>query len=187
MGSEELLAALRREGEGTTRAIRAEAEAAAARLKGEAVARLALLREQYARQLERAVEAEQRAAAAAAEAAARGIRLAGEQRLADRLFTLALTLLPSLRDGESGALFARLAGEIPPYQWETLRLNPEDAASAFLLFAPARIVPDPTISGGMEAQAKGAEIRVVNTLEKRLERGWAELLPLLIKEVDEGA
>lgn len=187
MGSDELLAALRREGESKTRAIREEAEAASARLRGEAVARLALLREEYARQQGRAIEAELRAAAAQAERAARCLRLAGDQRLAARLFNLALTLLPRLRDGECGALFARLSGELPPCQWETVRVNPADLEPAGLLFASARIVPDCAISGGLEALAKGGDLRVVNTLEKRLERGWAELLPLLFKELADGA
>jgi V/A-type H+-transporting ATPase subunit E len=35
----------------------------------------------------------------------------------------------------------------------------------------------------VDATAEGGAIRVVNTLEKRLERAWREMLPLLIKDV----
>lgn len=187
MGSLELLAALRGEGEKRAGAIREEAEVEAARLKHEAAARLKLAREEHARQQALAIEAQESAVLAEAGRAARRIRLAGEQRLAERLFKLALTLLPRLRDGEDPESFVRLASELPPCAWETLRVNPGDLAKAQALFGRARIEPDPAISGGLEAWAKGGELQVVNTLEKRLERGWPELLPLLLKEVADSA
>jgi V/A-type H+-transporting ATPase subunit E len=37
----------------------------------------------------------------------------------------------------------------------------------------------------MEALADEGRIRVINTLEKRLERGWPELLPVLIEETEQ--
>ena len=40
-----------------------------------------------------------------------------------------------------------------------------------------------TITGGMDAETADGAIRVVNTFEKRIERAWADLLPLLIKDV----
>ena len=187
MGSQELLAALRQEGDRKAGKIREEAEAAAARLKEEAGARLARLREEHARAQERAIEVEERAALAGAERAARRIRLAGTQRLAERLFALALTLLPGFRNAAYPELFARLAGELPPREWAALRVNPADLEQAQALFARARIEPDPAISGGLEAWAQGGELQVVDTLEKRLERGWPELLPLLLGEVENGA
>jgi V/A-type H+-transporting ATPase subunit E len=167
--------------------IREEAEAAAARLKEEASARLAQLSGEHAREQERAIEAEERAALAEAERSARRIRLAATQRLVGRLFELALTLLPGLRNAAYPELFARLAGALPPREWETLRVNPADLERAQALFALARIEPDPAISGGLEAWAQGGELQVVDTLEKRLERGWPELLPLLLGEVENGA
>lgn len=187
MGSEELLAALRHEGEKKVALIREEAEAAAARLRSEAAARLAQLREESAQKQAGAVRAEQRAAAVEAGHAARDILLAAEQRLAQRLFTLALTLLPRIRDAEYPAFFARLAGELPSREWETLQVNPADLELAAILFARARTVPDPAISGGMDALAQGGRLRVINTLEKRLERGWTELLPLILEEVEKSA
>jgi V/A-type H+/Na+-transporting ATPase subunit E len=184
VGSEQLLAALRQEGERRAGEIREEAEVAAARLRSEAAARLALLREEHAREQARAIEAEMSAVLAEAERAARGVRLAGAQRLAARLFDLALALLPALRDGEYPELFARLAGALPPREWGTLRVNPADRVQAQTLFARARIETDPAISGGLEAWAQGGELQVVDTLEKRLERGWPEMLPLLLREVE---
>jgi V/A-type H+-transporting ATPase subunit E len=43
----------------------------------------------------------------------------------------------------------------------------------------------------MEVNGDGGRIRIVNTLEKRLERGWPELLPDLIdvayREIEQNA
>jgi V/A-type H+/Na+-transporting ATPase subunit E len=187
VGTEELLAALRNEGEKKAGVLREEAESAAARLRGEAVERLALLRENCARERAAATAAEQRAAGSEAARAARGIRLEGAQKMAQRLQTLARALLPRLRDAQYPELFARLAGELPPREWVTLRVNPADLDRARVLFPGAQLVPDGTISGGLEACARGGELVVVNTLEKRLERGWPELLPVLFKEVENSA
>jgi len=35
----------------------------------------------------------------------------------------------------------------------------------------------------MESAADGGRLRIVNTLEKRLERGWPELMPELFREI----
>ena len=100
---------------------------------------------------------------------------------------LALRLLPRLRERDYPRIFSRLAAELPPIEWETVRVNPADAEIAGYLFPRARIVPDTAICGGMEALAEGGRIQVINTLEKRLERGWPELLPVLIEEVGNSA
>ncbi len=62
-------------------------------------------------------------------------------------------------------------------------MNPADIGLAKRHFPGAEIVPDETISGGMDATAEDGAIRVMNTFEKRLERAWREMLPLLIKDV----
>lgn len=184
MGTGELLAALRSEGERKTGVIREEAEAEADRLRSEAAARLALLKEKCAQEQAAAIEAEEGTIIAEAGRTARQIRLAAAERLAERLLELARTLLPQLRNGEYPALFAHLAAELPPGEWETVRVNPADEALAAAIFSRARIVLDTAISGGMETLTADGEMQVVNTLEKRLERGWPELLPLLLKEVE---
>lgn len=186
MGAEELLAALREEGERKARAVREKAGDTGARLRDEAALRLAQLRDGYARQQTAAIEVEERTILAEAGRAARRIRLAGAELLAERLLGVAHTLLPGL-GAEDPELFGRLAGELPPRTWETLRVNPADLAHAQALFPLARIETDPGISGGMEAWAPGRELQVVNTLEKRLERAWPELLPLLLEELIDGA
>lgn len=63
-----------------------------------------------------------------------------------------------------------------------MRVNPADGERAAVLFPGARIETDPAISGGMEAITEGGRMRVVNTLEKRLARGWPDILPHLLAE-----
>jgi V/A-type H+/Na+-transporting ATPase subunit E len=185
MGSEELLAALRSEAEEKRRIIRQEAAAEAALLNDEAAARLARLREGFQQEQARAIAAQESAILAEAERKARRIRLAAAGNIAQRLYVLAQGLLPRLRGTDDPGMFSRLAAELPPVEWEALRVNPTDAEMAAHLFPRARIVLDSAICGGMEALAEEGRIRVINSLEKRLERGWPELLPVLIEETEQ--
>lgn len=182
MGTAELLAALRSEGKRKEEAIRRRAGEEAARLREEAALGLARLREMHLQEQERLIAAQERAILAEAERAARRVRLVAEEEMASRFHDLARRLLPRLRDGDYPAAFARLAAELPPLAWETVRVNPADGKRAAVLFPGARIETDPAISGGMEAITEGGRMRVVNTLEKRLARGWPDILPHLLAE-----
>ncbi len=184
MGYEELLAALRAEGERKAGAIREKAAAEAGRLRDEAGAERALLEEKCRQEQARQIAAQESAILAEAEREARRMRLAAEEKLAERLSILARRLLPRLRNGGYPAVFTRLAGELPPDTWEEVRVNPTDAELAVALFPVARIMPDIAICGGLEVRADGGRVQIVNTLEKRLERGWPELLPLVIGEIE---
>jgi V/A-type H+-transporting ATPase subunit E len=187
VGTGELQAALRREGERKAAAIRQVAETEAARLQEEYAARYALLEEECRQKQEKAIAAEESGILAEAERAARRVRLAAAENLAERLHALARRLLPRLRTGDYPVIFARLAGELPAAEWETLRVNPADANLAGALFPGAQIETDAAICGGLEALAAGGRVQVVNTLEKRLERRWPELLPVLLREIDSDA
>lgn len=183
MGAAELLAALRSEGERKAGLIREQADAEAARLRTEAEAGLCRLREEARQEQAKAIAAANSAILAGAEREGRRLRLAAQERLAERLFELARRLLPRLRSGDYPATFARLAAELPPAAWEEVRVNPADADLAAALFPGARVVTDAAIHGGLETLAAGGRVQVVNTLEKRLERGWPELLPALLEEI----
>lgn len=184
MGSETLLAALRGEGEKRAEAIRREAAAEIACLKNEAAVGSARLREEFQQRQTQAIAAVEAAILAEAGRAARHVRLAAADKLGERLHALASGLLPRLRGDDYPGMFGRLAAELPAVEWEAVRVNPADAELAGRLFPTARIVPDATISGGLEASEREGRVRVDNTLEKRLERGWPDLLPLFIAEVE---
>lgn len=187
MGAAELLAALRSEGEKKAGLIREEAAGEAARLRAEAEALLARMREASLREQTQAIAAATGAIIAEAERDARQLGLSALQQLAERLHGLARQFLPRLRTDEYPGAFARLAAEIPPALWEEIRVNPADVDRAALLFPGAKVVADAGICGGLIALADGGREEVVNTLEKRLERGWPELLPALLAEVETSA
>ncbi len=183
MGSQELIEALRLEGEEKAGAIRREAEAEAERIRDRAEDRRARLREEYAKRQVAAAAGIYRDILAEAENKGRLIRLAAESTLAERLYGLARHSLGVLGGDDHEALFAALAEELPRGTWERVRVNPADEEVAGRLFPAAETVTDSAITGGMEVMGEGMRLHVINTLEKRLERGWPEILPALFKEV----
>lgn len=183
MGYRELVEALRVEGEEKAAALRRNAEEEEGRLKEEAAKRLRLLREEYARRTDGARAAAAREVLAVAERKARLLRLAAQEALAERLLRVARDSLSLVRERGGDELFASLARELPPIVWEEVRVNPADEESARRFFPGAEVVTDDAIAGGMEVVGEEGGLRVVNTLEKRLERGWPELLPLLAADI----
>jgi V/A-type H+-transporting ATPase subunit E len=185
MGYPELAEALRKEGEEQVAVIRRDAEAEEERIRGEAAAKAGKLREEYARRRTAACSEETATVLAEAANRERLVRLAAENSLADRLYGLARESLPRMREEGYEELFAALAAELPPREWESVRVNPADDGLARRLFPAAEIVADGALTGGMTVTGTGGGVTVVNTLEKRLERGWPELVPELVRAVYE--
>ena len=183
MTYEALITELRRQGEAEKQAIWRAVEAEAAAYRRNAEQRRAS--EQDAAEEERRL---------AAEARAREIRLAAEQEgrqrqgqaeieLAERLYHLARRVMPVLQDEVRGEMFVRLARELPARMWERVHVNPSDLAWAREFFPQAEVVADGDITGGVEALDREGGLRVINTLEKRLERGWPLILPGIFAEL----
>lgn len=182
MGYQELIAALHQDGEAQIETIGQETDAAAAQIRAEATARLQQLHSDSARKLATALATETKGCLAAAAQRVRMIRLAAERELAQRLFALAQRSLKLVAEQGGESLFASLAAELPPGGWEEVKVNPLAVEAARRLFPKAEILTDASISGGLEVSRAGGALRIVNTLEKRLERGWPEILPLLLQE-----
>jgi vacuolar-type H+-ATPase subunit E/Vma4 len=132
----------------------------------------------------RAASLEQ-SAAADAEREARKTRAAAKSALADRLYALAVEALPRFRNSDYQVLFRRLAEELPPLAWKRVRVNPADESFAATLFPATAVSVDPSIAGGMEAEAEDGRVKVTNTLEARLQNAWPEILPGLVNEIME--
>jgi V/A-type H+-transporting ATPase subunit E len=183
MSCRELIESLRRAGDDKVRNLWEEAEAEAGRIRVEVADRIARLRADS--------ESVQSAKAGAAIAVAvseannrvRARKLSAEKVLSSRLFIAAVASLQRLRDDGYPALFETLARELPLLRWRLVSVHPADIELAKRHFPGAEITADEKITGGMDATAEGGLIRVVNTFEKRLERTWADMLPLLIKDV----
>lgn len=75
-----------------------------------------------------------------------------------------------------------MAAELPLLSWKTVRVNPEDSEIAGRHFPGAEIITDAAVSGGMDTMSGDGKIRVINTLEKRLERAWEDIATDLLKE-----
>ncbi len=117
-----------------------------------------------------------------AEKKARLISIEEDLRLSERLYRISQSSLSKLRDRDYQSSFRDMAEELPPLAWKSVRVNPEDARLAQEHFPEAGIVADDSISGGMDVMTDDGKIRVINTLEKRLERVWTDILPHIIKE-----
>lgn len=181
MSKEQLLAALEREGERLLAVRRAAADAELSQLRLEHEADLAGRRAAAEQHWQVEADALQRQRAAQAARLARQQRLEAESRLAGRLRTLAAELLPELACASATCL-TRLAAELPRLAWQEVRVHPRDRDAAQRLFPEAGIVEDATLCGGLAVTTPAGRIHIDNTLEKRLERLWDDLLPLLVTD-----
>jgi len=183
MGSRELIESLRAASKAKIRLIQQEAEQEAKALLTAKEEKLEGLRKRYADKLASAEGEESLLAVADAGNRARALRLDAEKALSDRLVSIARSSLPLLRDSNYPAVFEKLAMELPSFAWKLVRVNPADVSMARKYFPDAEIVPVETISGGVDATLADGTIRIINTFEKRLERAWGEMLPLLVKDI----
>lgn len=181
MGCEELIESLRKEADARVRDIWEEAEEEAGKMRSGVSRRLEALRKDNAA----GIFAGEESAKVLLEAdnRARMIRLISEDRLSVRLYSLASSSLRLLRDQRCEDIFNRLALELPSLAWQRVRVNPGDAGIAIKFFPGADIATDTNITGGMEAEAEEGSVRVLNTLEKRLERSWPQMLPGLLGDI----
>ena len=183
MGKDELKKALADEAEERIRALWAVAETEIDGLRGQ----VALQREEQAaksaRQLDKAV-AELRTAChqQALEEGRRAI-LEAETDLAERMLGVARTLLPQMIAAKRSTWLKCLAEELPDHPWEEVRVSPADLDQAVELFPGAQVIPEEALAGGVIVTAGGGRLRVDNSLEKRLERRWPEILPMLFAEI----
>ena len=182
MGSKELIESLRRAADERIRLVWKEAEGEADKIRAEVSHKLDLLRENSSRTESLAATGAQVAAVSVANNRSRTNLLKAERALSDRLYSVALSSLHRLRNSGYQEAFGKMAQELPPLDWKTVRVNPADIGLAKSSFAGAEIIPDKTIAGGVDAMTEGGRIRVINTFEKRLERAWMDMLPGLLKD-----
>jgi V/A-type H+-transporting ATPase subunit E len=183
MSQRELLAALRQEGEDRIAALWQEAEKEVEALRAENAAKLEALEAGRRGALAEEKEAISRPIFAKAAATEQRLTLVAEERVAQRLRTLAEEHLPRLCSDPYDETFAALVAELPAASWARVTLHPDDRERGASFFPGALLRPDPAIRGGVEVETDEGRIRVVNTLDKRLERAWPEILPVLMKEV----
>ena len=106
-----------------------------------------------------------------------------KSRLGERLYRSAVESLPRFRGKNYEKLFTTLVAKLPEGPWEEVHVNPRDQALAGHLFPGSRVVTDDAIVGGMTVVGREGRFSVINTLEKRLERGGADILPECFKGI----
>lgn len=185
MGCQELIDALRKECEERIRKIWQEAEAEAERMRTEYLKRIENTKEEYGLNRSSALQFQTDAILSESKNMARLTMLSAEKTLSERLYRLAVDFLPRLRDARHEDVFAALVKELPPCEWGRVKVNPEDKRIAQTYFPESEIIPDSTITGGLEVTEKNGSIRVISTFEKRLESAWTEMLPELMNDVSE--
>jgi V/A-type H+-transporting ATPase subunit E len=183
MSCKELIESLRKAADERVRVLWQEAERHAEDAKAELARKAAGLQEESDRSRMGGGTGPASTALAEANNKARMLRLAGEHELCQRLLKTASAALPLLRDGQYEKTFARMAGELPALEWTSVNVNPLDSVLARKHFPGANIISDEAITGGLDVSTAEGAIRIVNTLEKRLERAWNDMLSDLVKEV----
>jgi vacuolar-type H+-ATPase subunit E/Vma4 len=183
MSCKELITSLKKAADERVLLIRQEAEQEAGAAKADVARRLEQRRDEAKRREAAAQRDANAQALSAANNRARQIRLMAEKEFSARLEAAAVSSLPALRKAGYEAAFGKMARELPALAWHTVRVNPGDVALAGEYFPGAEIVPDRNITGGMDVSTRDGSIRVINTFEKRLERAWSDMLPLLIRDV----
>jgi vacuolar-type H+-ATPase subunit E/Vma4 len=183
MGYEELIKGLREEADEKVGQLWNDARAEAERIREDSSNRIERARREYRSNLENAAGDISNNILFDAEKKAREIVLKAEKKLSDLLFSLAKARLHLLRSKEYEKIFSVLAREIPSLKWQEVRVNPEDTAFAGELFPDARILPDDSITGGVEVCSEDGKICIINTFEKRLERAWEYILPFIMRDI----
>ncbi len=185
MGYLDLMNALRDKGEEKAATLWLHVEAEAQRLRAEAANRVEATKVEQARAQVRAQASLTKGIRMEAERTERHMWSAAKSQLAERCYQLARQSLADLRNPENDRVLRALADELPEEAWEEVRVHPVDRDRAVRLFPGARVLTDPDISGGLEVVGRKGRLRVRNTLDKRLERAWPDLLPAILCKVEE--
>ncbi len=183
MGYKELIDSLLEESENKIIALHQETEAETMRIKSEVLNKTKQIKNNYNKQYLLMVKELSEGILSEARKKATIIRLSAEKDLSDRLYSLAFTLLQNLRNKNYEKVFEVLISELPPLQWQTVRVNPEDKEIAIKYFPRSEIITDRKISGGLIVITDDGKIHVDNTYEKRLERAWTIILPMIMKDI----
>lgn len=183
MGHDELIRSLRSEADEQVKAIWDKAEKEAAEAREKARMESDRIKEEFERDLAEKIRTVNEAVMKEAADRARDIKLSAEAGLSERLFSLSLSCLGKLRKETGREVFLSLYKELPGGEWELAEVNPGDMDYASEIFGGVDVRPDENISGGMRVVMENGRICVTNTFEKRLERSWEDMLPLLLGDV----
>jgi vacuolar-type H+-ATPase subunit E/Vma4 len=183
MGYRELIDSLRKDGEEGTKELWREVKTEAEKFRADTERKVDTLKINYRKSIERAVREQEEEMLLKAHSKARGIMLEAEKTLSTRLFSIALDLLPTLRNENYEEVFSSLVRELPDTEWDEVRVHPQDLQMAEKFFNGSKIIPNDSIRGGMEMMKSMGKICIINTFETRLKRAWEDILPLIFADI----
>jgi vacuolar-type H+-ATPase subunit E/Vma4 len=185
LGLEELINTLRKNEQKQIDDIWQQARAEADSIREQVAEAIAKITEEHADQLASACQKSVRGIVAEADIKARKKKLFAYHGLDEVLHATALKQLPKLRELNYENVFAQLVKELPDNQWERIIVNPSDVNLAAEFFNKDIVQHDAAVTGGLIALNAGGRIIVNNTFEKRLERKWSQIIPELIKRIED--
>jgi len=183
MSHSTLIDNLRAKGEEEILAIRREAGEELEKLQAEATAPVKEEECQCRFSADRAGEDVRRKMTVAARRRAANIATRAEQELNERLYVMARRCLQEIAGENRSEIFTRLAREIPPGEWQSITVHPDDESLVEELYPEAEIIPDDQIIGGLIASGPDGAVTVDNTLVKRLQRLWPKLAPEILRDL----
>ena len=192
MGYQELIAALRAEGEARRRERLADAESEAARIREEARRRAAALREESRSRMAREAEETRERVLGHARRESEKVRLLVLEEVLASLRRETEGLLVE-RAGSQEAFEALLREAVDAVSGAELeiRVPPSKVKECEHLLArwkrTARVVPEAASEAGVEIWVEGGRLIVRNTAEGRLEKAWIHLVPEIVRELEETA
>lgn len=185
MGLDQLISSLKKTEQEQVAELRRQTATEAEAIRQETAETIRQLAEEYDRQLLEAKRQERETILAESVRRARFCLLQAERILTKALHDEAGLQLSFLRNERYRDVFISLAAEVPPHAWDTVTVNSRDISLARVSFQNVRVQTDASITGGFVVETERGKVAVDNTFEKRLEKSWPGLLPLIMKDIVE--
>lgn len=180
MGYQELIDALIKEGQEKILSIWQKANEESEKILLEKEKKILQIKERYERLTQSLCEEKREKIMLESKKEAQRIKLEAEKRFLEKIYNLSLSMLNHLREE---CEFIDFTKEIPEYKWDIVEVNNADQTIAKELFPDSEILIDNSISAGLRVKTKDEKLYIDNTLEKRLERAWNQIIPELVKEI----
>lgn len=114
----------------------------------------------------------------------RQLRLTALHALDRRIWLLAKDELSRLDPELRQQALSRFAEEIPGGAWCRVWAAPDDVGMVQALFPDCQIDADATLAGGLVVASEDGKIRIDNSLTKRLETLWPELVGQILADLE---
>lgn len=187
MGRAELALALRLKGEAEIKAIRQQVEAEAERYRQQRQQEVSRQGDVCELQADQSTRQECRQVDWQVAKHLRSLRLKALQELDRRLWHLLKDEIANLDVLLRRSLLDKLAAEIPKGAWQRVVVHPDDETAAKGIFPDRKIETDMNLGAGLVVETEDGNVRIDNSLLRRLEQIWPELCSQILSGLEESA